>query len=234
MQSVFTTLSFSCAPCSIFKPLSHNDKDVIELRNTLEGCCCWCGVPGYVARVGRSLFLGVCLLWQIFRTHPYYYKEYKKKILPSSLYSCFVIFFPIAASLIEVMCIFSSSRLLVCDACCGLSVGAFKSASPTAVEPQNKRVWRWAAQQALGASAASASNWGKICGTWSLLVGSGRGGVTPPHFPLLLWCHWWSTADSNPLISTLGSPRLTDYVSWDIHTPTGFDFHTVLVWVRAF
>lgn len=155
-------------------------------------------------------------------------KNTKKKhaLIPLLLF-CFLS--PLVASLIEVMWIFSSSRLLVCDACCGLSVGAFKSASPTAVEPQNKRLWRWAAQQALGALAASASNWGKICGTWSLLVGSGRGGVTPPHFPLLLWCHWWSTADPNPLISTLHSPKLKDYVSWDIHPPTGFDFWSVNV-----
>lgn len=37
-----------------------------------------------------------------------------------------------------VMWMLSASCLLVCDACCGLSVGTFKAAAPAAVEPQNK------------------------------------------------------------------------------------------------
>lgn len=42
-------------------------------------------------------------------------------------------------SLMGVMWMFAASRLLVCDACCGLSVGTFKSVPLAAVEPQNKR-----------------------------------------------------------------------------------------------
>ena len=78
-----------------------------------------------------------------------------------------------------VMWVYAASPLLVCDACCGLSAGTFNSYR-TNVSSR---------ERAHGAGAASAPNWGKMSGTWSLLVGGLGGGVTPPHFPLLLWCH---------------------------------------------
>lgn len=92
---------------------------------------------------GRSLFLGVCLLWWIFQQRPSNNKKESKPKKPSknsssSLFS--VIFIPsLPPSLMGVMWMFAASRLLVCDACCGLSVGTFKSALLAAVEPQNKR-----------------------------------------------------------------------------------------------
>lgn len=65
----------------------------------------------------------------------------KKKALhhpPSLCHS-----FSLPPSLMGVMWMFAASPLLVCDACCGFSAGAFNSTPPpplAAVEPQNKRV----------------------------------------------------------------------------------------------
>lgn len=91
---------------------------------------------------GRSLFLGVCLLWWIFQQRPSNNKKESKPKNP--LKKLFIIpflchIYSLPPSLMGVMWMFAASRLLVCDACCGLSVGTFKSALLAAVEPQNKR-----------------------------------------------------------------------------------------------
>lgn len=91
---------------------------------------------------GRSLFLGVCLLWWIFQQRPSNNKKESKPKKP--LKKLFIIpflchIYSLPPSLMGVMWMFAASRLLVCDACCGLSVGTFKSAPLAAVEPQNKR-----------------------------------------------------------------------------------------------
>lgn len=91
---------------------------------------------------GRSLFLGVCLLWWIFQQRPSNNKKESKPKKP--LKKLFIIpflchIYSLPPSLMGVMWMFAASRLLVCDACCGLSVGTFKSALLAAVEPQNKR-----------------------------------------------------------------------------------------------
>lgn len=91
---------------------------------------------------GRSLFLGVCLLWWIFQQRPSNNKKESKPKKP--LKKLFIIpflchIYSLPPSLMGVMWMFTASRLLVCDACCGLSVGTFKSALLAAVEPQNKR-----------------------------------------------------------------------------------------------
>lgn len=91
---------------------------------------------------GRSLFLGVCLLWWIFQQRPSNNKKESKPKKP--LKKLFIIpflchIYSLPPSLMGVMWMFAASRLLVCDACCGLSVGTFKSVPLAAVEPQNKR-----------------------------------------------------------------------------------------------
>lgn len=92
-------------------------------------------------------------------------------------------------SLTSVMWMLSASCLLVCDACCGPSVGTFKAAAPAAVEPQNKT--------------SDIKRLGRLVGHQRRLLLIGREFVAHgvcmseagevvqhlPVFPLLLWCH---------------------------------------------
>lgn len=150
-----------------------------------------------MARVGRWAFVSCGKVSS--SAHPIIKK--KLFIIP---FLCHISSCP---SLVGVMWMFAATPLLVCNACCGLSVGTFYSAPPAAVEPQNKRVSQRVARQAHGARAASAPNWGKMRGTWSLFVGCCWGGVTPPHFPLLLWCHWWGNCRLKPIYSSTLFPK---------------------------
>lgn len=103
-------------------------------------------VDQQAARPGRGDHFcggGVCLLWWIFQQRPSNNKKKKKEnekreTLHPPFFLCHI--YPPPPSLMGVMWMFAASRLLVCDACCGLSVGTFESAPLAAVEPQSKRV----------------------------------------------------------------------------------------------
>lgn len=138
----------------------------------------------------------------------------KERKCSSSFFFYVTVFFSFSLrpSLMSVMWMLNASCLLVCDACCGLSVGTFKAAAPAAVEPQNK---------------ASDIKWlGRLVGHQRrlLLIGgkfvahgvcmSEAGEVVQhlPVLPLLLWCHRWGKAGSNLIIPLLCFPRLIDNV----------------------
>lgn len=111
--------------------------------------------------------------------HPIIKKKQMFFIIP-----IFCRMFSLLSSLMGVRLMFAASPLLVCDACCGFSVGAFTSAPPRQWSSHKTNVSSSEQlSEAHGARAASAPNCRKMRGTWSLLVGCWCGGVTPPHFP---------------------------------------------------
>lgn len=135
-----------------------------------------------MVRVGRSLCLGVCLLWWSFQQRPSNNKKQNKTNVlhhPSLLSH---VFSPLLfdGCEVDVRCLSSPCLWCLLWVLCGRSYQRSPrqwSSHKTNVSSSEQL------SKAHGARAASASNWRKMRGTWRLLVGCWCGGVTPPHFP---------------------------------------------------
>lgn len=133
-----------CCPCSGGETarqhkFSQDDATVIQqyCESTLKGNTLfyWCGCFGPMkctAGVQTSLIVGVALSleveWTVF-SHKFLSEPLCRQFSLSRLFS-----------LRGVLWMFAASAPLVCNACCGPSVGVFYSSLPPAVQPQNKRV----------------------------------------------------------------------------------------------
>lgn len=144
--SVFTTVAPSCSASRLTTAvkqfsspdLSQNDVKVIHLSKPMKKThmkdaavivghqAAW---PGW----GDHCFWAFVSCGELSRGAPPLMKE---NALHHPLF--FVTVFYFHPSLMGVTWMLSASCLLVCDACCGLSVGTFKAAAPAAVEPQSK------------------------------------------------------------------------------------------------